>query len=110
MHVFRQFLAALLCLLVAIPAYSCTNDQLATDTYDADGNTTASNGNGYVTTYFDHREYEEFPRGRVAYDTKSGKFVLLADRSILNRNGIVRNILSRMNLRPKGTESGTDSH
>src|SRR3981189_1371090 len=24
------------------------NDQLATDTYDADGNTTASNGTGYV--------------------------------------------------------------
>ena len=57
-----------------------------------------------------NREYEELPRGRVAYDTKSGKFGLLADKCILDLNGIVRKILSRMNLPPKDTESGTDSH
>jgi hypothetical protein len=28
------------------------------------------------------REYEEFPRGRVAYNTKRGKFTLLADQCI----------------------------
>jgi RHS repeat-associated protein len=30
------------------------NDQLSTDTYDADGNTTASNGNGYVYDFENH--------------------------------------------------------
>jgi len=30
------------------------NDQLATDTYDAEGNTTASNGNGYVYDFENH--------------------------------------------------------
>src|SRR5208282_4291780 len=27
-------------------------------------------------------EYEEYPRGRVAFNTKTGKFTLLADRCI----------------------------
>src|SRR5438445_598627 len=30
------------------------NDQLSTDTYDADGNTTASNGNGYAYDFENH--------------------------------------------------------
>jgi hypothetical protein len=55
-------------------------------------------------------EYEEFPRGRVAFDTKSGKFRLLADKCILSRKGVVSKILSGMNLPPKDTETGTDSH
>jgi hypothetical protein len=55
-------------------------------------------------------EYEEFPRGRVAYDTKTGKFTLLADKCILRRKGVVKKILSGMNLPPKDTETGTDSH
>jgi hypothetical protein len=55
-------------------------------------------------------EYEEFPRGRVAYDTKSGKFRLLADKCILQQKGVVRKILSGMNLPPRDTETGTDSH
>lgn len=55
-------------------------------------------------------EYEEFPRGRVAYDAKSGKFRLLADKCILRQKGVVRKILSGMNLRPRDTETGTDSH
>jgi len=45
-------------------------------------------------------EYEEYPRGRVAYDTKRGKFTLLADRCILDMQSIVRKIVSVMNLAP----------
>ena len=55
-------------------------------------------------------EYEEFPRGRISYDTKSGKFRLLADKCILRRKGVVSKILSRLHLPPKNTETGTDSH
>src|ERR1700686_1284544 len=38
-------------------------------------------------------EYEEFPRGRVAYHTKSGKFTLLADKCILRQEDSVGKIL-----------------
>jgi hypothetical protein len=55
-------------------------------------------------------EYEEFPRGRVAYDIKAGKFILLADECILNRKGIVGKILSRLQIPPKSTDVSTDSH
>src|SRR5437899_1696667 len=78
--VFRQLLAATLTLLITIPADAITydpvgnrtqktstlpgypgglsnynaNDQLSTDTYDSDGNTTASNGVGYVYDFENH--------------------------------------------------------
>jgi hypothetical protein len=55
-------------------------------------------------------EYEEFPRGRVAYHKKSGKFTLLADTCILRQDSIVSKILSQLNILAKGTEMGTDSH
>jgi hypothetical protein len=55
-------------------------------------------------------EYEEFPRGRVAYYTKSGKFTLLADNCILSQEGIVSKIVSQLNIPPKDLEMGTDSH
>jgi hypothetical protein len=55
-------------------------------------------------------EYEEFPRGRVAYHTKSGKFTLLADQCILSQKDVVREILSALHIPPKDIEMGTDSH
>jgi hypothetical protein len=55
-------------------------------------------------------EYEEFPRGRVAYHTKSGKFTLLADECILSQKDVVREILSQLQIPPKDIEMGTDSH
>ncbi len=55
-------------------------------------------------------DYEEFPRGRVAYDTKRGKFTLLVDKCILRRKSVVRKILSRLRVPPKDTEISTDSH
>ncbi len=55
-------------------------------------------------------EYEEHSRGRVTYNTKTGKYTLLADECILRKQGIVKTILSRLHLPPKHTETGTDSH
>jgi hypothetical protein len=55
-------------------------------------------------------EYEEFPRGRVAYYTKSGKFGLLADNCILSQEGIVNKILSQLHIPQKDIDMGTDSH
>ena len=55
-------------------------------------------------------EYEQYPRGRVAYNTKTAKFLFLADRCILSRKSVVSEILSRLHLPPKDTETGTDSH
>jgi hypothetical protein len=55
-------------------------------------------------------EYEEFPRGRVAYHAKSGKFTLLADECILSQISVVSKILSQLNIPPKDIDMGTDSH
>src|ERR1019366_5788743 len=55
-------------------------------------------------------EYEEFPRGRVAYDTKTKKFTLLADKYILKDKGMVSTIMSELKLPSKNTGKGTDAH
>lgn len=55
-------------------------------------------------------EYEEYPRGRVAFDTKTGEFTLLADRCILGKKSLVRTILKRLNLPVRGTRVDTDTH
>jgi hypothetical protein len=55
-------------------------------------------------------EYEDFPRGRVIYNTKTQRFTLLADRCILKDNGIVSKIMSEMKLPNQKTDKGTDSH
>lgn len=54
--------------------------------------------------------YEEHPRGRVAYNRKSGKFTLLADKCILSKKTPVKAILKRMHLPIKDTETGVDIH
>jgi hypothetical protein len=55
-------------------------------------------------------EYEECPRGRVFYDTRTGRFGLLADRCILRNRGIVSKIIAAMYLPSKNTDKGTDAH
>src|ERR1017187_656099 len=50
--------------------------------------------------------YEEFPRGRVAYDNKSGKFFLFADACILSENNVLDAIMSRLHLPVSDTEKG----
>jgi hypothetical protein len=55
-------------------------------------------------------EYEEFPRGRVMYNTKTQRFTLLADKCILKDKRMVRKIVSELNLPTKSTDKGTDAH
>jgi len=54
-------------------------------------------------------EYEEAPRGRVMYDTKTQRFTLLADRCILREKKVMGKIRQLMHL-PKNTTIGGDSH
>jgi hypothetical protein len=54
-------------------------------------------------------EYEEFPRGRVMYNTKTQTFTLLADRCILKQKDLVDRIKHGMHL-PRDTKTGTDTH
>ena len=54
-------------------------------------------------------EYEEAPRGRVMYNTKTRRFTFLADRCILRDKNVVRRIMSELTL-PRNTETDTDSH
>lgn len=53
--------------------------------------------------------YEEFPRGRVMFNEKTGQFNLLADRCILRRRQIVVKIKKALHL-PRDTSARTDSH
>ncbi len=55
-------------------------------------------------------EYEEFPRGRIAYHPKSGRFGLLADQCILSQEKVLRKIFSQLYIPLKDTVIGTDSH
>ena len=55
-------------------------------------------------------EYEESPRGRVMYNTKTQRFTLLADRCILRDKGVVSRIMSEMHLPGENTDKGTDAH
>jgi hypothetical protein len=55
-------------------------------------------------------EYEEHPRGRVAYNDKTRKYTLLADRCILGEESLVGKIVSRLNLPVGRTKIDTDPH
>jgi len=53
--------------------------------------------------------YEEPPRGRVIFNTKTGQSVLLADKCILERKAVVAEITKTLGL-PKNVTLGSDSH
>ena len=55
-------------------------------------------------------EYEEHPRGRVAYNDKTRKYTLLADRCILGKKSFVPKIVSRLNLPVGRTKVDTDAY
>ena len=57
------------------------------------------------------REYDEVPRGRVCYNTRSRIYHLYLDRCILRNKEMVRKIMRLMKL-PSAplTEIGSDSH
>ena len=54
-------------------------------------------------------EYEEAPRGRVMYATRTRQFTVLADRCILKRTDLLAKVKKVMHL-PKSTKIGEDSH
>jgi hypothetical protein len=55
-------------------------------------------------------EYDDYPRGRVGYNTKTGQYSLFLDRCILKNKSVVNKIMSELKLPTKGTEMDTDSH
>ncbi len=55
-------------------------------------------------------EYEDPPRGRVLYYPRGEEFVLYADRCILAKKKLVRQIMAALNLPGKRTTTSKDSH
>jgi hypothetical protein len=55
-------------------------------------------------------EYQEYPRGRVAYNERTQQFSLLADRCISRQKERVAEIMERMHLPADHTTKGTDPH
>jgi hypothetical protein len=55
-------------------------------------------------------EYEDSPRGRVVFNTKTRRFSLMADRCILKDENVVKKIMSELHLPSKITDTGTDEH
>ncbi len=53
--------------------------------------------------------YEEYPRGRVTYDTKTGIFMLLADQCLLKRPDLIAKIKEELHL-PNKITLQSDSH
>lgn len=54
-------------------------------------------------------DYEEHPRGRVTFNTKTKRFTLLLDRCILRKKNVVRKLMRLMHL-PDDTALSTDAH
>ena len=54
-------------------------------------------------------DYEEHPRGRVNYNTRTKQFTLYVDRCILRKKGVVKKLLRLMCL-PEDTALSTDGH
>jgi hypothetical protein len=55
-------------------------------------------------------EYEEWPRGRIVYDTKSSRFILYADRQILCRPELLDALRAEFQLPKRRTETKPDGH
>ena len=54
-------------------------------------------------------DYEEHPRGRVNFNTRTQRFTLFADAGILRKKNVVRKLMSVMHL-PDDTAFSTDEH
>jgi hypothetical protein len=55
-------------------------------------------------------EYEEYPRGRVIFETRQDRWVIMADRCILRRKDLIRKISASMNLGGMRIETSPDLH
>ena len=54
-------------------------------------------------------EYEDYPRGRVVYNTKTDSFMFFADRCILKDEPMVEHLLAELHL-PLTTKTESDPH
>jgi hypothetical protein len=54
--------------------------------------------------------YEECPRGRVVFGTKSESFILYADKCILNRQDLIAQIEAALHLPLGKTKEDSDPH
>jgi hypothetical protein len=57
-----------------------------------------------------HEDYKNIPRGRVALNTATGRYLLLLDRCILRQKRLVATIKQKMGLPPNETDTDTDAH
>jgi len=55
-------------------------------------------------------EYDSYPRGRAAYNTKTGTYLLFLDRCILKKKPLVNKIMAELNLPRNHTKTDSDSH
>ena len=55
-------------------------------------------------------DYEDIPRGRVSFNTSTGRYLLLLDRCILRQKNIVALIKQQLRLTREGIDTDTDSH
>ena len=55
-------------------------------------------------------EYEEWPRGRIVYDTESDRFILYADAQILRDQTLINAIHERFGLPMERTDRKRDHH
>ena len=55
-------------------------------------------------------EYEECPRGRVTYDQRNGQFTVFADWCILKDSGLVKEIMTALELPKQKTKWASDEH
>jgi len=55
-------------------------------------------------------EYEEFPRGRVMFNRRTERFLLLADKCILRDKRALSKIMKELGLPATKTALGRDSH
>jgi hypothetical protein len=63
-----------------------------------------------VTSPIAMSEYEEWPRGRIVYDTESERFVLYADAQILRRPVLIAAIHEKFGLPTDRTDAKPDNH
>ena len=55
-------------------------------------------------------EYEDMPRGRVVYDTKSERFYFYADACILTKRRLCDRLMARLRLPAEQTDLLGDAH
>lgn len=56
------------------------------------------------------KEYEEAPRGRIVYLPRSARYLLFADRCILDDKAFLQRVMRAFHLPPRRTTASPDAH